>query len=169
LARLLLDQIAGLTEKVAGLDAERRRRVTTDDTARRLTMIPGVGPIGAAAITTFAPPMETFSKGRDFAARVGLTPRHHSSGGKERLGRTSKMGRRDIRGLLIIGAVAAVRRAACKRRLGGLMARADAGAQTKDAGRGAAGQPRGPNRLGAAAQGRGLRRSGDGGRIGRDR
>jgi transposase len=92
LARLLLDQIAGLTEKVAGLDAELRRRVTTDDTA----------------------PMETFSKGRDFAARVGLTPRHHSSGGKERLGRTSKMGRRDIRGLLIIGAVAAVRRAARK-------------------------------------------------------
>jgi transposase len=97
LARLLLDQIAALTEKVAGLDAEPRRRVTTDDTARRLTTIPGLGPIGAAAITAFAPPMETFSKGRDFAAWVGLTPRHHSSGGKERLGRASKMGRRDIR------------------------------------------------------------------------
>jgi transposase len=114
LARLLLGQIAGLTEKVAGLDAEPRRRVTTDDTARRLTTIPGVGPISAAAITTFAPPMETFSKGRDFAAWVGLTPRHHSSGGKERLGRTSKMGRRDIRRVLIIGAVAVVRQAARK-------------------------------------------------------
>jgi transposase len=43
LARLLLDQIAGLAEKIAGLDAELRRRVTTDDTARRLTTIPGVG------------------------------------------------------------------------------------------------------------------------------
>ncbi len=42
LARLLLDQIAGLAEKIAGLDAELRRRVTTDDTARRLTTIPGV-------------------------------------------------------------------------------------------------------------------------------
>lgn len=68
----------------------------------------------AAAITTFAPPMETFSKGRDFAAWVGLTPRQHSSGGKDRLGRTSKMGQRDIRRLLIVGAVAVVRWAARK-------------------------------------------------------
>ena len=114
LARLLLDQIAGLAGKIAGLDAELRRRVTTDDTARRLTTIPGVGAVTAAAITTFAPPMETFSKGRDFAAWVGLTPRQHSSGGKDRLGRTSKMGQRDIRRLLIIGAVAVVRWAARK-------------------------------------------------------
>jgi transposase len=114
LARLLLDQIAGLAEKIAGLDAELRRRVTTDETARRLTTIPGVGAVTAAAITTFAPPMETFSKGRDFAAWVGLTPRQHSSGGKDRLGRTSKMGQRDIRRLLIIGAVAVVRWAARK-------------------------------------------------------
>ncbi len=114
LARLLLDQIAGLTEKIAGLDAELRRRVTTDDTARRLTTIPGVGAVTAAAITTFAPPMETFSKGRDFAAWIGLTPRQHSSGGKERLGGISKMGQRDIRRLLIVGAVAVVRWAARK-------------------------------------------------------
>jgi transposase len=114
LARLLLDQIAALSGKVADLDAELRRRANVDDTARRLAKIPGTGPITAAAITTFAPPMETFSKGRDFAAWVGLTPRQHSSGGKERLGRTSKMGQRDIRRLLIIGAVAVVRWAARK-------------------------------------------------------
>jgi len=119
LARLLLDQIAGLAEKIAGLDAELRRRAAADDTARRLTTIPGVGPITAAAITTFAPPMETFSKGRDFAAWVGLTPRQHSSGGKDRLGRTSKMGQKDIRRLLIIGAVAVVRWAARKGALEG--------------------------------------------------
>lgn len=58
--------------------------------------------------------METFSKGRDFAAWIGLTPRQHSSGGKERLGRTSKMGKKDIRRLLIIGAIAVVRWAARK-------------------------------------------------------
>lgn len=114
LARLLLDQIAGLAKKIAELDAELRRRVTTDDTARRLTTIPGVGAVTAAAITTFAPPMETFSKGRDFAAWVGLAPRQNSSGGKQRLGRTSKMGQHDIRRLLIIGAVAVVRWAARK-------------------------------------------------------
>jgi transposase len=114
LARLLLGQIAGLAEKIADLDAELRKSVTTDVTAKRLTTIPGVGAVTAAAITTFAPPMETFSKGRDFAAWVGLTPRQHSSGGKDRLGRTSKMGQRDIRRLLIVGAVAVVRWAARK-------------------------------------------------------
>lgn len=109
LARLLLDQIAGLAAKIAGLDAELRRRVTTDDTARRLTTIPGLGPVTAAAITTLAPPMETFSKGRDFAAWVGPTPRQHSSGGKDRLGRISKMGQCDIRRLLIVGALVRIR------------------------------------------------------------
>lgn len=113
LARLLPGQIADLSGKIAGLDTE-LRRACVDDAARRLTTIPGVGPISAAAITTFAPPMETSSRGRDSAAWVGLTPRQHSSGGKERLGRTSKMGRRNIRRLLIIGAVAVVRRAARK-------------------------------------------------------
>jgi transposase len=110
----LLDQIARLAEKIADLDAELRKSVTTDVTAKRLTTIPGVGAVTAVAITTFAPPMETFSKGRDFAAWVGLTPRQHSSGGKDRLGRTSKMGQRDIRRLLIVGAVAVVRWAARK-------------------------------------------------------
>lgn len=116
LARLLQGQIA---EKIASLDAELRRRVTTDDTARRLTTIPGVGAVTAAAITTFAPPIETFSKGRDFPAWVGLTPRQHSSGGKARLGGISKMGQRDIRRLLIVGAVAVVRWAARKGAPGG--------------------------------------------------
>lgn len=119
LAHLLLAQITDLSEKIAGLDIELRRCASVDDTVRRLTTIPGVGPITAAAISTFAPPMETFSKGRDFAAWVGLTPRQHSSGGKERLGRTSKMGQRDIRRFLIVGAVAVVRWAARKGALEG--------------------------------------------------
>ena len=92
LARLLLDQISDLAEKIAVLDAELRKRASADDTARRLTTIPGVGVVTAAAITSFAPPMETFTKGRDFAAWVGLTPRQHSSGGKDRRGRVLKMG-----------------------------------------------------------------------------
>jgi len=90
---LLLDQIAGLSGRIAGLDAELRRRASIDATARRLAAIPGVGPNTAAAITAFTPHMEKFSKGRDVAAWVGLTPRQASSGGNERLGRTSKMAR----------------------------------------------------------------------------
>jgi transposase len=60
------------------------------------------------AITTFAPPMENFKSGRDFAAWLGLVPRQYSSGGKQVLGKTSKMGQRDIRRLLISGAMAVI-------------------------------------------------------------
>lgn len=59
----------------------------------------------ALAVEAFAPDMTSFKRGRDFAAWLGLVPRQHSSGGKERLGRVSKQGQADIRGLLIIGAM----------------------------------------------------------------
>lgn len=78
---------------------------TQTDTARRLQTMPGVGPVSALAVEAFAPPMESFRRGRDFAAWLGLVPRQHSSGGKERLGRISKSGQADIRRLLIMGAM----------------------------------------------------------------
>lgn len=109
ICRLLLEQIAGLTARIDALkktiDAMSRQAATS----RRLQTMPGVGPIGALAIETFAPPMEQFRRGRDFAAWLGLVPRQNSSGGKQRLGKTSKMGQRDIRRLLITGAMAVVR------------------------------------------------------------
>ena len=108
LASLLLTQIRELGERIEGLEREIRQRIQSDAVAKRLMTIPGVGPIAAMAITTFAPPPETFTKGRDFAAWLGLVPRQHSTGGKERLGKTTKMGQRDIRRLLITGAVAVV-------------------------------------------------------------
>ena len=67
--------------------------------------MPGVGPLTALAVEAFAPDMAQFKCGRDFAAWLGLVPRQHSSGGKERLGRISKAGQADIRRLLIIGAM----------------------------------------------------------------
>jgi transposase len=60
--------------------------------------VPGVG------LTALAPPAETFKRGQDFAAWVLLTPRQHSTGGKQELGVTSKMGERTLRRLLTIGA-----------------------------------------------------------------
>ena len=71
--------------------------------------IPGVGPICAMAIQAFAPPMESFRCGRDFAAWLGLVPRQRTTGSKPRLGRISKMGQRDLRRLLVCGAMAVVR------------------------------------------------------------
>jgi len=108
LAGMLLDQIRELTTRIDGLSKEVRDRARSDETASRLLSIPGVGPICASAMVALAPPAETFSSGGDFSAWLGLTPRKHSSGGKERLGRPSKMGQRDLRRLLISGAMAPV-------------------------------------------------------------
>ena len=109
LGTLLLEQIAGLDAKIAGLEKELRARAHRNAETARLMTIPGIGPICAMAIQAFAPPMENFRRGRDFSAWLGLVPRQHTTGGKPRLGRISKMGQRDLRRLLIIGAMAVVR------------------------------------------------------------
>lgn len=110
--RTYLAQIAQLTEQVAALEARLRRQATSDAATRRAQTMPGIGPITAMAVAAFAPPLETFRRGRDFAAWLGLVPKQYSTGGKHRLGRTSKAGQRDIRRLLIIGAMAVIRAAA---------------------------------------------------------
>lgn len=114
LARVYLDHIERLSEKVAELEKATAHEAERGATTRRLQTMPGVGPITAMAIETFAPPMEVFKRGRDFATWLGLVPRQHSTGGKQRLGKTSKMGQRDIRRLLITGAMAVVRWASRK-------------------------------------------------------
>jgi transposase len=112
--RELLDHIAQLSLRIDILKKTIDEIANRGATSRRLQTMPGVGPISALAIETFAPPMEQFRRGRDFAAWLGLVPRQNSSGGKQRLGKTSKMGQRDIRRLLITGAMAVVRWAARK-------------------------------------------------------
>ena len=106
---MLLSQIAQLSDRIQALEARIRTRTPDNESAARLMAIPGIGPICAAAVEAFAPPMEGFRQGRDFAAWLGLTPRQHSTGGKAVLGRMSRMGQRDIRRLLITGAMAVVR------------------------------------------------------------
>jgi len=102
----------GQIEEVSGQIAALERRIAVaardSDVVRRLQKMPCIGPICAMAVETFAPAMQTFQRGRDFAAWLGLVPRQHSSGGKQRLGRTSKMGQRDIHRLLIVGAMSVV-------------------------------------------------------------
>jgi transposase len=103
--RDLMKQIAEKTVHIDARSAKIKALAAEADTARRLQTIPGVGPLTALAVEAFAPPMESFRCGRDFAAWLGLVPRQFSSGGKERLGRVSKAGQSDIRRLLIIGAM----------------------------------------------------------------
>jgi transposase len=112
-ARSCLVRLVGLLRhlqrEIADLDKEIAARAKADETARRLMTVPGIGPLIATAIEALAPPVETFRSGRDFAAWIGLTPIQRSTGGKERLGRTSRMGERTLRRLLIFAASAVVR------------------------------------------------------------
>ncbi|MDH2134428.1 IS110 family transposase [Sphingobium yanoikuyae] len=112
--RVMTDMLAELDDRIADLDKEIARRAREDEVARRLMTIPGIGPIAATAIVALAPPPETFTKGRDFAAWLGLAPLQHSTGGKQKLGRISKMGERTIRRLLIIGGSSVVRQASVR-------------------------------------------------------
>ena len=108
LGALLLGQVAALDEKIAGLEQELRERAREDEQTVRLMRVPGIGPLTAMAIQAFAPPMESFRRGRDFSAWRGLVPRQHATGGKPRLGKISKMGQRDLRRLLVVGAMTRV-------------------------------------------------------------
>ena len=100
----LVHQLHRLDEAIDRLDKTFLAAARTDATARRLMTIPGIGPITATAIAASVPDVSGFEGPREFAAYLGLTPRQHSSGGKERLGRISKMGNRYLRKLLVVGA-----------------------------------------------------------------
>jgi len=101
----LLVQIAEKTARIIERTTKLKTLAAQSDRARRLQTMPGVGPLTAIAVEAFGPDMAQFKTGRDFAAWLGLVPKQHSSGGKERLGRMTKAGQADIRRLLIIGAM----------------------------------------------------------------
>lgn len=108
--KVLMGSLAHLEAEISKLDAEIVRRAKENEVARRLMTVPGIGPLIATAIAVLAPPPETFRKARDFAACLGLTPRQHATGGKQRLGATTRMGERSLRRLLIIGANSVIKR-----------------------------------------------------------
>ena len=87
-----------LDEKIDGLDRKIRTSVRECEETAQLMTIADIGPITALAIQALAPPMESFRRGRDFSAWLGLVPRQHTTGGKPRLGRISKMGQRSTDG-----------------------------------------------------------------------
>lgn len=106
---IYLEQIARLTETIERLATELEPASKTDPTLRRLRTIPGIGPVVTGAVSAFAPDLDTFESGRNFAAWLGLVPRQRSTGGKVKLGSVSKMGQTDIRRLLIVGAMSVIR------------------------------------------------------------
>ena len=108
----LAKQIEALDEAIAAIDKHLERAAKADDKAKRLMTVPGVGPVIATAIAATVRDIEAFSSGREFAAFLGLTPRQHSTGGKERSGGISKMGDRYLRKLLVVGSTAVLHHAA---------------------------------------------------------
>jgi transposase len=109
----VIEDLAGdwrrLDERIEALSDEIMTLGRQDKGCERLMTVPGIGPIISSAVVAAIGTGEVFSKGRDFAAWLGLVPRQNSSGGKDRLGGISKMGDRYLRHLLVIGATAVVR------------------------------------------------------------
>jgi transposase len=113
LARVALHGLVNQRRVVRGEIVKVEKRIVAqhraDDASRRLATIPGIGPITASAIAAAVPDATFFKSGRQFAAWLGLTPRTHSSGGKQRLVGITKQGDGYIRRLLVIGATAVIR------------------------------------------------------------
>ena len=100
-----------LDERVEALDTRIARSVQEDPLARRLLAVRGVGPLTASALAGALGDGSGFRKGREFAASLGLTPRQHSTGGRERLLGISKRGDPYLRTLLVHGARSVLHRA----------------------------------------------------------
>lgn len=107
----LCEQLLDLNDTVRWFDKQICTTSQIDARIKLLETIPGVGPVTASAIVATVGTPDQFGSGREFAAWLGLTPQNRSSGGKERLGRISKMGDRYLRKLLVGGMTSRVRAA----------------------------------------------------------
>jgi len=107
----LAAQLDSIANQVRSIERHLKAWHRESATSQRLETIPGVGLITATALAASVPDPSVFKSGRQFAAWLGLVPRQNSSGGKERLGRISKMGNGYLRRLLVIGATSVSRRA----------------------------------------------------------
>jgi transposase len=107
----IVDQLNGTMARIREIEGRLTRWHRQSRLSRLQATVPGVGIMGASAIAATVADPSLFGSGREFAAWLGMTPRQNSSGGKERLGRTSKRGDKYIRSLLTAGAVAVMRHA----------------------------------------------------------
>jgi len=100
----LREEWQALDGRIAAFDAEFVSRARTDEAARRLATVPGIGPINATALVAAVGDGRAFARGRDMAAWLGLVPRQRTTGGRPRLLGISKRGNRYLRKNLIHGA-----------------------------------------------------------------
>jgi transposase len=105
----LANQIEAINIRVLALERQLLEWHRTSPASQRLASIPGIGPITASAIIATVSNAARFTSGRQFAAWIGLVPRQHSSGGRERMGGLSERGDGYLRRLLVHGARAVIR------------------------------------------------------------
>ena len=102
------EHLDDLDRRLAVLDAKLTDAHANNPISQMLAKIPGVGPVIAITMA-LSIEAQNFASGRHFAAWLGLTPKEHSTGGKQRMGRISKAGNTRLRTLLVIGATAVIR------------------------------------------------------------
>jgi len=102
------EELRTIDDNIVVYDARIAQAAREDQRIKRLLDVEGIGPVVASALVSAVGDARQFGKGRDMAAWLGLTPRQHSSGGKNRLGKISKRGDTYVRTLLIHGARAAL-------------------------------------------------------------
>lgn len=108
---VLAGQLAAVEARLHGLEAKLMARHKADPRSQLLATIPGVGPIGAVSFALKVPDATVFRSGRHFAAWLGITPREHSTAGRQRLGKISRQGDEGLRRLLVLGATAVIQQA----------------------------------------------------------
>lgn len=106
---VLARQYGAIGTEIASIDKSIMALHRGCEASRRLAEIPGIGPIGATALVAEIGDWKTFSSGRSVAAWIGLVPKQHTTGGKDRLGSITKQGNRYLRWLLVVGAMAVIR------------------------------------------------------------
>src|SRR5512146_1910346 len=106
---VLARQHVTITAEVAAIDKRIHAWHRSCEESRRLEEIPGVGPIVATALVAEIGDWREFRSGRNLAAWIGLVPKQHTTGGKDKLGSITKQGNRYLRWLLVTGAMAVIR------------------------------------------------------------
>jgi transposase len=106
---LLARQYTSLSAEIGSIDKRIHAWHRACENSRRLEEIPGIGPIVATALVAEIGDWKAFRSGRNLAAWIGLVPKQHSTGGRERLGSITKQGNRYLRWLLVAGATAVIR------------------------------------------------------------
>jgi transposase len=108
---VLAAQLEAMRTLIGSIEKRIKTQHRSNEVSQRVETIPGIGVLGATAIVATAADPTIFRSGRDFAAWIGLVPRQDSTGGKQKLGPISKQGDHYLRRILIVGAIAVLRRA----------------------------------------------------------